>query len=97
MVNAASDNSYEHSGVTVDLGTLKGNPVAEQMAAAFIASLKGNEAQRMMNVVVPINGHHVQKTPTESPFRHGCSPSDWFNDEAQMTRGGTGTGGNWLD
>lgn len=96
MVNTVEHDAHETPDVKVDLGALKGDPVAEQMAAAFIASLKGNGTQRMMNLVSPTNGHSVPNPDARSPFKHGCSPTDWFNDEAQMTRGGTGKGGNWL-
>lgn len=97
MVNAARNNSYETPDITVDLGPLKGDPLAEQAAAAFIASMKGSHAQRLLNLAIPTNGHTVSTADQRAPFKHGCSPSDWFNDEAQMTRGGTGKGGNWID
>ena len=96
MVNATEEHDSHEIPVTVDLGALKGDPLAEQLAAAFITSLKGAGTQRMLNLVSPTNGNSVSNTDARSPFRHGCSPSDWVHDEAQMTKGGTGEGGYWV-
>jgi len=96
MVKAAPNNSYESHDVTVDLGELRGILKAEQAAASFIACMKNLNAERLKSFALLSNGHAVPTAHQKSPFSHGCSPSDWVNDEAQMSKGGDGSGGNWI-
>ena len=99
MVNTAENDSLEVPDVKVDLGSLKGNPIAEQAAAVFIASLQGgahtqNGFGRRLNTVVTHDAPAERKDSGYGNYDH--SPSGAYERQDQMSYGGTGKGGNWL-
>lgn len=94
----------------VDLGVLAGDPDAERAVTEFVDSLRRNRHTNngfgnRFNIVLSLGQKDeevpMQQTATPKSVANGTPrrlyDGDWYDNEDQMSRGGDGSGGNWID
>lgn len=105
MVNTAEFDSSKGADVTLDLGVFTGDPAVEKAAEDFIASLKGsphanNGFGHRFRLALSTLGMENDAPPALKESGYGNydhSPSGAYDRQDQMTHGGNGSGGNWIE